>query len=96
MRCQYRGPLGSYGRRTQLGTDTAPRLAAVARLAVLELDLAAHRALIVVVVDVSVALANRVPRWYASHRGTNIPLALPKNCDLSHCEAPDGAPRGLR
>ena len=92
MRCEHRDSFGGHGRRAQLGTGSALRATAVARLAVLEFDLAAHRTLIVVVVDVSVALANGVPGWYASHRRINVASAVRKNCDLSHCKAPDGAP----
>jgi hypothetical protein len=73
MRCEYRLPSCGQLRRVQLGTGPAPLLTAVPCLAVLEFDLIADGALIVVVIDVSVSLAYRVPGWYASHWGQPKP-----------------------
>jgi hypothetical protein len=56
------------GRIAQFGADGAPSPAPPPRFAVLGVDLLADGALIVIVVDVSVALANGVPRGDLRHQ----------------------------
>jgi hypothetical protein len=73
-------------RCTQLRTGAALHPAAVPRLPVLNFDFFADGALIVVVIDVSVSLPNRMPRWCPRHCRANLMFSTADCCDLSHRE----------